>query len=165
MPLAKSIQLSSLLFLWQCFHSLLTVASSSPQLVPDTLGIWRMMLLCANRKLHFHVGDLEQEYHCNNDSSVQDQLIIGEHQAKCRALCICFRNSRGREKPWPWIECSFFGVVFGASVTAPSARAHPFPSHFLVASLSPFGLLDFSSEAFLLLGGFVVPSSSSSPFP
>ena len=69
MPLAKSIQLSSLLFLWQCFHSLLTVASSSPQLVPDTLGIWRMMLLCANRKSHFRVGDLEQEYHCNSDLS------------------------------------------------------------------------------------------------
>ena len=69
MPLAKSTQLSSWWYLWQCFHSFLTVAGSRPQQVPDTLGIWRMMLLCANRKSHFRVGDLEQEYHCNSDLS------------------------------------------------------------------------------------------------
>ena len=70
------------------------MADSRPQQVPDTLGIWRMMLLYANRKSHFRVGDLEQKY-CNSDTkkmSVQGQLKIGEHQAKCRALSICLRE-------------------------------------------------------------------------
>ena len=71
------------------------MADSRPQQAPDTLGIWSMMLLYANRKSHFRVGDLEQKYHCNSDLSdlsVHGQLKILEDQAKWRALSICLQE-------------------------------------------------------------------------
>ena len=109
MSLAKSTQLSSCWFLWQCFHSFLTVAGSRPQQAPDTLGIWSMMLLYANRKSHFRVGDLDQEYHCNSDLS---DCYIELQKNECPQSAQDFRRSsemqslvymfaRGREKPSP----------------------------------------------------------------